>query len=156
MDQPTDKQQQRLANLAKARARAAELREQLKQIPKAPSQKKSKLQIKIDNEIQRQQQQNETEQPPAEANEPPAETNESPSTTTDQPVFDGNAKTYEQSDYPSEKPKRQTTKETNRTQSASRSQLGRISKEDNPIQVVAEAAPRAPPLYRRENGLLFI
>ena len=156
----------RLENLAKARQKAAELRDELIAMKLDKGKKKpTKLEQKIldaKKDLQSDQKDDEQTTAPSEDEAPietptetPIDNVESPSATDSQSVFDPDPTTHEQGDHHPQKSKRAPAKRTPRAKSAPRAEPRRVPKEDdNPTEVV-EQIPRAP-LYRREGGLLFI
>jgi len=156
----------RLENLAKARQKAAELRDELIAMKLDKGKKKpTKLEQKIldaKKDLQSDQKDDEQTTAPSEDETPietptetPIDNVESPSATDSQSVFDPDPTTHEQGDHHPQKSKRAPAKRTPRAKSAPRAEPRRAPKEDdNPTEVI-EPIPRAP-LYRREGGLLFI
>ena len=149
-DKAKMKAEKRLANLAKAREKAAMLREQLKAARKQPT-KEIPPQVKDDNTKPEPEPTSEepTEEPtatsePASAAAPAADRKSVPNPP---------AEAHEQNDNITQKSKRKAPTRTPREKSADRSEPRRDPKEAS-TEIVAPP-PRAP-LYRRENGLLFI
>jgi hypothetical protein len=148
----------RIENLAKARQKAAELRDQLIAMKLERGKRKpTKLELEIEaakkdlQDDQKDEPQPTPEEPPE---DPPSTSTSEPTSTADhEPVSDPDPTPVEQSDHPPEKPKRAPAKRAPRAKSAHREE-SRPNPTEAPPEVV-EPIPRAP-LYRREGGLLFI
>ena|SRR5210317_509027 len=146
--------EKRLANLAKAREKAAMLREQLKA---ARETKKPTKQIDVDINDDDSKPEATPEPTPEAASEEPTEAPASEPDTAPpadpKPVPDPDPTPNEQSDHPPQKPKRKAPTRAPRAKPADRPEPRRDPTEAPPEIV---APPPRVPLYRRENGLLFI